>query len=101
MKNLIKADHQVGVTGKSFLQKSMPYLMKTLKYQGYVLSKDPKDQLTNSVDSTLSYYMPNFAEKVHKIEANTEFAFGNIAHMAANHLPLYMTGGYNAMLKGE
>jgi len=54
MPNLLKrvqsADSTVSVTGKSFLQKSLPLVMKTLKYQGYVVSKDPK--------------VPSFAEKV-------------------------------------
>jgi len=69
MKKLQKADTQIGKASKSFLTKSMPFLMKTLKYQGYALTRDPQDDLLNKVDQTMSYYMPNLAETIHNLES--------------------------------
>jgi len=78
--------------------------MKTLKYQGYVVSKDPKDTMTNKLDSSMSYYMPSFAEKVHKAENSGKSTFSSMLTRLGQSMPsmpTYLSVGYNYLMKAE
>merc|ERR1719446_1176899 len=101
MKKLDSADQSLESNTKTFLQKSMPYIMKSLKYQGIVLTKDPNDDLTKSVDSTMSYYMPNLAESIHNLENKGASTIKSFAQRMGNSMPLYLTKSYQMLVKGD